>query len=63
MVFERALVHNTAWSQCEKEWKQALNNNEAFGAQVADLSKVPDCLSHELLIAKLDAYIFTVKTL
>ena len=34
-------------------WKGATNNNKAFGALSADLSKVFDCLSHGLLIAKL----------
>ena len=32
--------------------------NGAFGALFTDLSKTFDCLSHELLIAKLDAYSF-----
>ena len=33
----------------------------AFGALMNDLSKAFDCLSQELLIAKLDAYSFDKK--
>ena len=37
-------------------WKEATDNNKAFGALLTDLSKAFDCLSHNLLIAKLHAY-------
>ena len=37
-------------------WKEATDNNKAFGALLTDLSKAFDCLSHDLLIAKLHAY-------
>ena len=37
-------------------WKEAADNSKAFGALLADLSKAFDCLSHDLLIAKLHAY-------
>ena len=37
-------------------WKEATDNNKAFGALLTDLSKTFDCLSHDLLIAKLHAY-------
>ena len=36
-----------------KKWKQALNNSQAFEAQVADLSKAVCYLPHELLIENL----------
>ena len=41
-----------------EKWKQSVNNGGAFGALIRDLSKALDCLSHELLIAKLDAFGF-----
>ena len=39
-------------------WKKALDEKCAAGAILTDLSKAFDCLSHDLLIAKLEAYGF-----
>ena len=39
-----------------KIWKGATDNNEAFGALLTDRLKAFDCLSHDLLIAKLHTY-------
>ena len=39
-------------------WKKALDERKVGGAILTDLSKAFDCLSHELLIAKLEAYGF-----
>ena len=41
-----------------EKWKKSVDNGGTFGALFADLSKAFDCLSHELLIAKLDTYGF-----
>ena len=46
-----------------KKWKKSIDNGGAFGALITDLSKAFDCLSHELLIAKLEAYGFDEKSL
>ena len=37
-------------------WKEATDNNKAFGVLLTELPKAFDCLSHDLLIAKLHAY-------
>ena len=42
-----------------KEWQNTLDNSGKAGAVLMDLSKAFDCLSHELLIAKLEAYGFS----
>ena len=46
-----------------EDWRKYLDNNEIVGAVLMDLSKAFDCLPHELLIAKLEAYGFKKKTL
>lgn len=47
----------------EEKQKQAAHISQAFDAQVADLLKALVCLPCELLIAKLNAYRFGLKTL
>ena len=44
-------------------WKTAIDKGNVAGALLTDLSKAFDCLNHELLIAKLDAYGFDNKSI
>ena len=39
-----------------EQWRQHLDSNKIVGAVLMDLSKAFDCLPHDLLIAKLEAY-------
>ena len=38
------------------KWKKVVDNNKVFGALLTDLSKAFDCICHDLLVAKLNAY-------
>ena len=46
-----------------KNWKNCLDNSGIIGTILMDLSKAFDCLSHELLIAKMEAYGFGINSL
>ena len=45
-----------------EKWKESVDNGGVFGALMTDLSKAFNCLHHELLLAKLDAYSFDTKS-
>ena len=44
-------------------WKKSIDSEKLAGSLLTDLSKSFDCLNHELLIAKLEAYGFDQLTL
>ena len=43
-----------------EKWKNAVDKGKVFGALLTDLSKAFDCLPHELIIVKLNAYGFNL---
>ena len=58
--FQRGFTKGCSTQHCLllilEKWKLAVDNNEAFGALSTDLSNAFDCLSHDLIIAKLHSY-------
>ena len=46
-----------------EKWRQSLDNGVHYGALLTDLSEDFDCLSHDLLIAKLHTYGFDIAAL
>ena len=55
-------VQNCLLSMLEK-WESAIDNKNIFAALLTDPSKAFYCLSHDLLIAKLNAYGFSIAAL
>ena len=45
------------------KWKSAVDKGKYFGALLTDLSKAFYCISHELTLAKLRAYGFSLRAL
>ena len=46
-----------------EKWESAADNKRDFSTLLIDLSKVFDCLSHDLLLAKLNAFGFSLLAL
>ena len=46
-----------------EKWRESVDKGGAFNASLTDLSKVFDCLPHELLIVTLHSYGFDMKSL
>ena len=46
-----------------EKWKSAVDKGKSFGALLTDLSKAFNCFSHELLLAKLHVYGFSIAAL
>ena len=58
VVIGQDTVHSTAYSTWLEKIKMSLDKGMHTGILLTDLSRAFDCISHELLIAKLYAYGF-----
>ena len=61
--FRRGFTAQNCLLAMLEKWKSAVDKWKAFGILLTDLSKTFDCLSHELIVAKLDAYRFSQSVL
>ena len=57
------LASHTNWLFNCPRWRKCLDENKIVGATLMDLSKAFNCLPHDLLVAKLEAYGLDTKTL
>ena len=55
-VYRRSYSSNHVLLKLIEEWKKSLDDKNTIGAILLDLSKIFDCILHDLLVAKLHVY-------
>ena len=61
--FRKGFSTQIALTKLLQKWQQSLDKKEIIGTVLIDLSKAYDCIQHDLLLAKLEAYCFSEKAL
>ena len=62
-AYRKSYSSNHVLIRLTENWKQSLDNQKFVGAVLMDLSKVFDCVPHDLLVAKMHAYGFSIDLL
>ena len=55
-LIESLIVQIIFFQEWNEEWKKSLDDKNIIGAVLMELSKAFDCISRDLLVAKLHAY-------
>ena len=63
MLLTEKYSTNSVLIRLIENWEKQLDNKKFVGAVLVDLSKAFDCVPHDLLIAKINAYGFEMDTL
>ena len=62
-AFRKGFGCQTALLKIIEDWKNALDENKYIAAILMDLSKAFDCLPHDLILLKLEAYGLSEKSI
>ena len=57
-VYRKSFSNRHVLIRLLEDWRNKLDSNNVVGAILTDLAKAFDCIPHDLLVAKLDAYGF-----
>ena len=62
-AYRRKFSSNHVLKRLIEDWKKSLYNKNIVGVVLIDLAKAFDCIPHDLLIAKMTAYRFSIDTI
>ena len=57
--FRKSYSTQIALTKLIQNWQKSLDEKKIVGTVLIDLSKAYDCIQHDLLLAKLEAYGFS----